>query len=506
MSHQAGGGDEHRAHFLQEPVQPAVSSDNQAVHEFADSMAHIAWTAAPDGAVLWFNRRFYEYTGLPHGAAVGWDWSIVVHPDDLQHLVNQVMIALQTGEELRCESRVKRHDGQMRWMYIQAVAVRDADGAVLRWCGTATDIHGRIVAEEARRQTEGRLHAIIQAAEVFGIILMDRDLTITEWNLGAENIFRWTREEALGKKGELIFTPEDRDADAPNMERAKAEAEGRAADERWHVRKDGSRLWGSGILSALYDEDGTTKGFVKILRDITDRKLMEQELERRVRERTAELEAANREMQGFTYSVSHDLRAPLRAIVSTSRILLEETAAKLSKEEMELLERQAENATKLATLIDDLLQLSRISRQQMELTDIDLSDLAKSITSELGLERMHIQEGMRVTGDPKLMRFALQNLIENAVKFSPNGGVIQVGAVNSTEGQTIYVKDEGIGFDMSYVDKLFLPFERLHRDPDFPGTGIGLANVKRIVERHGGKVRAESEGPGKGATFSFTLR
>jgi PAS domain S-box-containing protein len=492
-----------------EPVgcSPLVTSESQAVHEFADSMAHIAWTAAPDGMVQWFNRRFYEYTGLPEGAAVGWDWSVVIHPDDLQKLVEHVMAALNTGKELRVEARVRRHDGEMRWMLVQAVAVKGENGMPARWLGTATDIHARIEAEVARQQSEERLYAIIQAAEVFGIVLMEPDLTITEWNLGAENIFRWTRDEAVGKNGAMIFTPEDQERNAHLAEKAKAEGEGRAADERWHMRKDGSRLWGSGILTALYNEDGSTKGFVKILRDITDRKLMEEELERRVKERTAELQSANSEMQGFTYSVSHDLRAPLRAIVATSSILLQETASKLSDEEKLLLTRQSENANKLAVLIDDLLQLSRLSRQEMALSVVDLTDLVQSIVSETELEqsRVKVEEGLQARADPKLLRLAVQNLVQNAAQFSPDGGIIEIGSMNTTEGLAFYVRDSGIGFDMNYVGKLFLPFERLHNEGEYPGTGIGLANVRRIVERHGGRTWAESKGPGTGATFYFTL-
>jgi len=489
-------------------VQHLMTSDSQAVHEFADSMAHIAWTAGPDGSVLWFNRRFYDYTGLPEGAAVGWDWSIVIHPDDLQMLVDDVIRALQSGEDLRCEARGKRHDGEMRWLLIQAVPVRNQEGDILRWLGTATDIHDRIQAEEALRRSEERLRAIIDGAEEFAIILMDPDLSITEWNLGAENVFGWTREEAVGQSGRIIFTPEDVKTGVPEAESTIAEREGRSADERWHIRKDSSRLWGSGIMTVLCNEDKTVKGFVKVLRDVTDRRQMEQELEKRVKARTSELEAANKEMEGFTYSVSHDLRAPLRAIVSTSHILLEESAEKLNPEERNLLKRQGENANKMAILIDDLLRLSRIGRQEMAVTQFDFSELAQSVAQEF--ERpsnisVEVQPGLIAIGDTKLIRLALENLIDNACKFSPDGGTIAVGSRETPNGTALFVADQGIGFDPRYEPKIFLPFERLHGDSDFPGTGIGLANVKRVVERHGGKIWAESAGAGEGATFYFTL-
>lgn len=227
-------------------------------------------------------------------------------------------------------------------------------------------------------------------------------------------------------------------------------------------------------------------------------------LEERVSERTRELEAANREMEGFTYSVSHDLRAPLRAIISTSMIVMEEAEGQLTPELQNLLMRQAAAARRMGVLIDDLLKLSRIARQEMRVQAVDLSLLAREVADELVADGcpdcFEIEADLMARGDPLLLRFVLLNLLENACKFSPNGGVVDVGRQNAE----FFVRDEGIGFDMAYANKLFLPFERLVNDADYPGTGIGLANVHRIIQRHGGKIRAESE-PGQGATFYFTL-
>lgn len=482
--------------------------DSQAVHLFADSMAHIAWTAEPNGGVRWFNRRFYEYTGLPAGAAVGWDWSVVIHAEDLQRLVDLVMSSLETGKPLRSEARVRGSDGEFRWMLIQSLPYRSPEGEVVQWFGTATDINDRIEAEEALRQSEQRLRGIFNAAEDFAIVLMNPELTVTEWNVGAERIFKWTREDALGQSGHIIFTPEDVANSAPECERLTAEENGSSPDERWHMRADGSTFWGSGMMTAICNSDGTTKGFVKILRDATERRRIDQELEERVRARTIELEAANAEMQGFTYSVSHDLRAPLRAIVATSHILLEDSAHRLTDEDRHLLQRQAENANKMANLIDDLLRLTRISRQEMRAAEFDFTEMVQAIASEIENScgcTILVEPAMRAHGDAKLIRLALENLIGNACKFSPRGGTILVGQVKQAGDPVFYVRDQGIGFDMQYVEKLFLPFERLHHDEQFPGTGIGLANVKRAIERHGGRIWAESDGPSKGAVFYFTL-
>ena len=232
-------------------------------------------------------------------------------------------------------------------------------------------------------------------------------------------------------------------------------------------------------------------------------------LEQRVKDRTADLDRSNQDLQGFTHSVAHDLRSPLRTIISTSRLLQDEAGANLSAEHLAMLDRQAASASRLGHLIDDLLKFAQLSNHPYALKSVDLTEMARQLSSGLAewfpertLEFV-VEDGLSAEGDASALRMVLQNLIENAAKFSPEGGTISVGRQPAGD-QAFFVRDEGIGFDMRYSNKLFMPFERLVRDDDFPGTGIGLANVKRIVERHHGKVWAESE-PGSGSTFFFTL-
>lgn len=221
---------------------------------------------------------------------------------------------------------------------------------------------------------------------------------------------------------------------------------------------------------------------------------LNQSLEVRVRDRTHELES-------FCYSVSHDLRAPLRAINATSAILKEDYGNLLPKEALAELERQAEASSRLGNLIDDLLQFVRLGQTEAARHPFDLSALARAVVQELRMEDVEIRPGMMATGDATLVRLLLQNLLDNAAKFC--GGkrpCIEVGR----NDEAFFVRDHGIGFDPKHAHRLFRPFERLHREGAYPGTGIGLANVRRIVERHGGRVWAESA-PGEGATFFFTL-
>jgi signal transduction histidine kinase len=236
------------------------------------------------------------------------------------------------------------------------------------------------------------------------------------------------------------------------------------------------------------------------------------QLERRVQERTAELVAANQELEAFAHSIAHDLRSPLMAIEGFSHILVKECEGRVEAKAMEHLEFISRATRRMNELTTDLLRLSRASRAVMRRESIDLSQLTAAIVQELRESHPHrevavkIADGIRVHADIALLRIALENLLSNAWKFTTkkSGAEIEVGTMNEDGEQVIYVRDNGAGFDMASASKLFAPFERLHPTEDFPGTGIGLTTVQRIILRHGGSIRAVAE-PGKGAAFSFDL-
>ncbi len=244
--------------------------------------------------------------------------------------------------------------------------------------------------------------------------------------------------------------------------------------------------------------------------EIARRQKLEAELEQRVRDRTKELEAANRELEGFTYNVSHDLRAPLRAIISAAMILLEDHRDQVEPLARNELQRMATAASKMGRLIDDLLQYSRLGRTDVGLRKVDLTGLASETIDNIATRHARrmvakIDPNMSILADPLLIKLALENLVDNSFKYGKGpSGNLWIGRVEGVEPETFYLRDDGIGFDPQYAHKIFQPFERLVLDSQYPGTGIGLANVKRIFERHGGKVSAESS-PGNGATFFFTL-
>ena len=236
------------------------------------------------------------------------------------------------------------------------------------------------------------------------------------------------------------------------------------------------------------------------------------ELEMRVSERTAQLEAVNRELEAFSYSVSHDLRAPLRSIDGFSQALAEDYSERLDAVGHDYLNRVRRAAQHMGHLIDDLLRLARITRTEMKQDHVDLSVIAQEVIADLhqhqgySQDSIKVQAGLAAYGDPALLRIVMENLLDNALKYSSKNlqPKIEVGSIVQN-GRTVYfVRDNGAGFDMTYVDKLFGAFQRLHRAEEFPGTGVGLATVKRIVHRHAGEIWAEGQ-PGMGATFSFTL-
>ena len=278
--------------------------------------------------------------------------------------------------------------------------------------------------------------------------------------------------------------------------------------ETQHRRKDGQIIDVSLTVSPIKGTSGEITGYSVIARDITERK----KLERVVAQARDVAEAANKELEAFSYSVSHDLRAPLRSIDGFSQALLEDYQDKLDDTAKSYLDRVRKATQHMSCLIDDMLKLSRVTRSEFRRESVDLSSMVRASSEKLQGNNpdrtvdVIIREGVFVNGDPNLLQIALDNLVGNAWKFA--GHEVQPQFEFGTtvkEGKTAcFIRDNGVGFDMAYVDKLFGAFQRLHTSLEFPGTGIGLATVKRVINRHGGQVWAEAE-VGKGATFYFTL-
>ncbi len=429
--------------------------------------------------------------------------------------------------------RMRRKDGSEIWVEDHGSYVYDQQGNIVFHEGILRDVTERNRAEEKLRQSETLYRQAIVASgavpyrqsyekldDYSARVLFDfigegiKDLTgyaaeefndviweslVQESHL-AEELAAYEMQEAirLVRSGELPLW--------------KCENRIRA--------RDGSTRWVFEAAVELRDQDGISYGSIGMYQDITAHKLAEErilqlnaELEQRVQERTAQLEEANKELESFSYSVSHDLRAPLRAIDGFSRILAEEYAGQLPGDGRILLERVRSSASRMGILIDDLLKFSRLGRQTLRTQTVDMLILVQTVLGTLrpGMEGQLPQITLNplpaCQGDPSLLTQVWVNLLSNAVKYSRRraDARIEIGCcAREGEPNTYYIKDNGVGFDMRFAGKLFGVFQRLHSESEFEGTGVGLALVHRIITRHGGRIWAESE-PGKGATFYFTL-
>jgi PAS domain S-box-containing protein len=419
-------------------------------------------------------------------------------------------------EIIYVESWQRRKDGEKRLLAWWCRMLVDENGHVKGVLSSAYDITERKRVEEALTVAHTRLERM-SSSNVIGLVLANMQGGLLEVNDYYLNVLGFTRSEF--EAGQIRWDertpPEHLSADWQAIEELRDRGIC-TPYEKEYIRKDGSRVW---VLIADALMPGPDEQILALVVDITDRKRAEEklrrlneDLEQRVFERTAQLEAANRELEAFSYSVSHDLRAPLRSIDGFSQALLEEYQEKFDETGKTYLERVRKATQKMGFLIDDLLKLSRVSRSEMNFESVDLSKMVREIlqtTRQGNPDRgVHVivREGIVVQGDPYLMRIALSNLLDNAWKFTGKEGQprIEFGAV-AKDGETFYfIRDNGAGFDMAYAGKLFGAFQRLHTTDEFPGMGIGLATVKRIIARHGGRVWAEGE-TGKGATFYFTV-
>jgi PAS domain S-box-containing protein len=352
---------------------------------------------------------------------------------------------------------------------------------------------------------------VVEGVQDYAIYMLDPRGNVASWNPGAERIKGYRADEIIGRHFSCLYTLDDLEQGKPGMELQLARAEGRSEDEGWRRRKDGSLFWANVNIAPILDEAGRLCGYAIVTRDLTARK----QAQEAILERTAQLEAANKELESFSYSVSHDLRAPLRAIDGFSRILLEDYADSLPDDARDYLKSVRGNAQQMGRLVDDLLAFARLGRQPIKKQTVDTARLVRQSLDELQRER----DGRRIEitlgdlppcdAEPALLKQVWTNLLSNAIKYTRGRepATIEVGCrvdAGPPEERTYFVRDNGVGFDMRYVGKLFGVFQRLHRAEDYEGTGVGLAIVQRIIHRHGGRVWAESQ-PGQGATFSFTL-
>ncbi len=446
----------------------------------------------------------------------------IILPEDQKGVWESVQKGVNSRTPYRLTYRIRTKSGEEKWVWEQGSGVFSESGDLLALEGFITDISDAKRYELRLLESERRLSTLMSNLPGMAYrCLNDENWTMEFVSSGCEELTGYTPDEIIGNSAVAyndLIAADDRGMvhsyikkalDEHNPFRLEYRIIAASGDLKW--------VWEQG--RGIYNERREVLSIEGFITDITERKNIESELqeyrdhlESEVRKRTHELTAANRELESFAYSVSHDLRAPLRAIDGFSRAILEDYMDKLNEEGKDFLKRIRGASQKMASLIDDMLKLSRLTRDEMEYHPVNMSDAAEKIINELREnEPLRVVEfintpGITINGDPRLINAALENLLGNAWKFTsarPDGR-IEFG-LNTLNGETVYyIKDNGAGFDMTYADKLFGAFQRLHTTAEFPGTGIGLAIVQRVINRHGGRIWAEST-VNIGSTFYFTL-
>ncbi|MCP1726066.1 PAS domain S-box-containing protein [Natronospira proteinivora] len=374
--------------------------------------------------------------------------------------------------------------------------------------------------DSIRREDEARLRLHLEKVPL-AIVEWDRGFRVMDWSRSAQALFGWSAEQVTGLRAtDWSFVYED---DLPDLESYLRQLMSGGQDRfRFETRnwtREGRVIHCAWFTTVCRDEQGKIQSFLTFVMDVSDRVLAEEELrnvnqqlEWRVMLRTRELELINRELESFSYSVSHDLRAPLRGIDGFSQALEEDYAEQLDKTGHHYIERIRHGARRMGQLIDDLLQLSRVSRFELDLKPVSITELATRVCQELDEAQAdhpvewQVEAGLETRADPAMARLLLENLLANAWKFTarqPHPRVV-LGREQQDGTEAFILRDNGAGFDPEQLDRLFTPFQRLHSQHEFEGTGIGLATVHRIIQRHGGQIRAEGA-PGKGARFIFNF-
>lgn len=631
-----------------------ISEREERLRILSDAVPQIIWTNTADGSADYFNKRWYSYSGLAEADSMGKGWQAIVHPDDAPLANETWRRALASGKIFDCEYRLKRADGKYRWFIGRNIPLRDSDGRVVSWFGTATDIHdlkvaeagvraseeqfrravqeapipvvmvaedGKVLqvsrtwteltgytpevmgnfdgwlnqaygagaaivrdhmrrlfqrdvasanveldirtldgdlrkwafsasapgtlvggrrfvvgmalditertrAEEALRESQERLRLIVENARDYAIVSMDLDRKVTSWNAGAEALLGYDQDEILGRTADVIFSSEDRRAGMPEIEAETAKTKGRASDERWHIRKNGTPFWGSGVMMAMHDAEGRTVGLVKIFRDVTETRAAQKALEQSKAEllealqenesARAEVEAASRAKDHFLAVLSHELRTPLTPVLMTTMTL--QRRADLAAPVIKGLEMIRRNIQLECRLIDDLLDLTRIARGKLEIVreHLDLHDAIRGALEvsqpDIEQKKQQLQVALEagqsvVTGDPIRLQQLIWNLLKNASKFTPRGGQISIATRNSPEKIAVRVTDSGAGIRPEKLAVIFDAFTQAEESTfsEFGGLGLGLAIAKATVEAHGGSIEATSSGPGQGSAFFFEL-
>jgi PAS domain S-box-containing protein len=494
-----------------------------------------------DGTVLDWNKGAERLKGYTSKEIIGKNFRLFYPQEAKDEKIPEQLLqrAVKEGSVINEGWRVKK-GGVRFWGSVAITALHNESGEIMGFSKVTRDLTDKKIAEdqlsnyaedlrqkvEDLRLSEERYHKMIAEVRDYAIILLNTEGIVQNWNAGAHFIKGYDAEDIVGKSFKVFYTKEDLEAGVPDRLLAQAASQGRASQEGWRVRKDGTKFWGSIVITAIHNSAEKLIGFSKVTRDLTAKKKAEDELMANAAEldlKNKRLERLNEELASFTYVASHDLKEPLRKIQTFSSLM--ENIEGLPEKGKNFLAKIMNSANRMQNLIEALLSYSEVSNDLKEEESIDLNELIENVKADLEMSIVEKNAVITTTNLPVIKGTTFQfyqlflNLLSNALKFSKPGVAASInissevieGPDLSTELQLtgskyhhIVFSDNGIGFEPEYANKIFTAFQRLHSRNAFAGTGIGLAIVKKDVENHEGVVVAEAQ-PGVGATFHIYL-
>lgn len=524
--------------------QQKLEESEKQFRSLAESLPQLIWETDEKGNALFASGKWREYTGLtPSGEA---EWKAIIHPDDYEDNAKCWMHSIETGEVYRYDVRIKNKEGQYRWHTIIGDPVYDKENKIKKWVGACTDIHAEkafthelemqvkqrtkelSLINESLKKSEERYHLMVGEVQDYAILYLTNDGVIENWNMGAEKIKGYKAEEIVGKNFSLFYTESDQKNNLPKTLLRIAEKEGKAKQEGWRVRKDGSLFWANVVITAIHNNKQEIIGFSKVTHDLTEKKAADDKIKLNklaLEAKNEELEKMNKELQSFAYISSHDLQEPLRKIQAFSTLIMEKELQNLTDYGKDIFARMHGAAQRMQILINDLLSYSRTNVHERKFEKADIAKIIEEVREDMAEEleqKNAIIENCQpciISIIPFQFRQLIYNLISNALKFAQENipphikikSEIALGETFKNSKLTkgikychITIADNGIGFDQEYSDKIFEVFQRLHGRSQYSGTGIGLAIVKRIVDNHHGFISAQGE-ENKGATFDIYI-